>query len=152
MSESRRRRIAAAWRAADAAGLDALLITNPANILYLSGFGGTAGRLLLRRGRLYFITDFRYSRTVQALAGAWPVDSEVIEITGSYDDALAALARRVRIRTLGFEAASVTVAQHRAWCDRLAGVTLVSTDDVVCLLYTSPSPRDGLLSRMPSSA
>ena len=24
--------------------------------------------------------------------------------------------------------------------------------DVGCLLYTSPSPRDGLLSRMPSSA
>ena len=24
--------------------------------------------------------------------------------------------------------------------------------DYVCLLYTSPSPRDGLLSRMPSSA
>ena len=24
--------------------------------------------------------------------------------------------------------------------------------DSVCLLYTSPSPRDGLLSRMPSSA
>ena len=28
-----------------------------------------------------------------------------------------------------------------AWHDRIA-----------CLLYTSPSPRDGLLSRMPSSA
>ena len=26
------------------------------------------------------------------------------------------------------------------------------TDEWVCLLYTSPSPRDGLLSRMPSSA
>ena len=25
-------------------------------------------------------------------------------------------------------------------------------DDMICLLYTSPSPRDGLLSRMPSSA
>ena len=25
-------------------------------------------------------------------------------------------------------------------------------DIVICLLYTSPSPRDGLLSRMPSSA
>ena len=24
--------------------------------------------------------------------------------------------------------------------------------NIVCLLYTSPSPRDGLLSRMPSSA
>ena len=28
----------------------------------------------------------------------------------------------------------------------------VSTDLYTCLLYTSPSPRDGLLSRMPSSA
>ena len=27
-----------------------------------------------------------------------------------------------------------------------------ATQDVTCLLYTSPSPRDGLLSRMPSSA
>ena len=25
-------------------------------------------------------------------------------------------------------------------------------DNGICLLYTSPSPRDGLLSRMPSSA
>ena len=27
-----------------------------------------------------------------------------------------------------------------------------SIKSVICLLYTSPSPRDGLLSRMPSSA
>ena len=30
--------------------------------------------------------------------------------------------------------------------------TTNSTKDSTCLLYTSPSPRDGLLSRMPSSA
>ena len=28
----------------------------------------------------------------------------------------------------------------------------LSTRSILCLLYTSPSPRDGLLSRMPSSA
>ena len=28
----------------------------------------------------------------------------------------------------------------------------VQGSDIACLLYTSPSPRDGLLSRMPSSA
>ena len=28
----------------------------------------------------------------------------------------------------------------------------LSSKGTVCLLYTSPSPRDGLLSRMPSSA
>ena len=32
------------------------------------------------------------------------------------------------------------------------GVTLDEIVLQVCLLYTSPSPRDGLLSRMPSSA
>ena len=31
-------------------------------------------------------------------------------------------------------------------------VTNVNTLNRACLLYTSPSPRDGLLSRMPSSA
>ena len=30
--------------------------------------------------------------------------------------------------------------------------SLVPVEALVCLLYTSPSPRDGLLSRMPSSA
>ena len=29
---------------------------------------------------------------------------------------------------------------------------LIKALDKSCLLYTSPSPRDGLLSRMPSSA
>ena len=37
----------------------------------------------------------------------------------------------------------------RGFCDTLV---LVPNKEEVCLLYTSPSPRDGLLSRMPSSA
>ena len=35
---------------------------------------------------------------------------------------------------------------------RTITVTAVLSDVNACLLYTSPSPRDGLLSRMPSSA
>ena len=36
---------------------------------------------------------------------------------------------------------------------KLAGHYLVMINEFMnCLLYTSPSPRDGLLSRMPSSA
>ena len=33
-----------------------------------------------------------------------------------------------------------------------ANFASVYTQSKICLLYTSPSPRDGLLSRMPSSA
>ena len=34
----------------------------------------------------------------------------------------------------------------------LAAAYLIRDAQMPCLLYTSPSPRDGLLSRMPSSA
>ena len=34
----------------------------------------------------------------------------------------------------------------------VVGITGHRTVPICCLLYTSPSPRDGLLSRMPSSA
>ena len=34
---------------------------------------------------------------------------------------------------------------------KLKGLRIIALD-MACLLYTSPSPRDGLLSRMPSSA
>ena len=45
----------------------------------------------------------------------------------------------------GIQALPVTVEIHLA--GGLPGMSIVG-----CLLYTSPSPRDGLLSRMPSSA
>ena len=32
------------------------------------------------------------------------------------------------------------------------GLNTACIEQWICLLYTSPSPRDGLLSRMPSSA
>ena len=43
----------------------------------------------------------------------------------------------------------VVAGQNEAWF-RLGAGSLANSR--VCLLYTSPSPRDGLLSRMPSSA
>ena len=39
-----------------------------------------------------------------------------------------------------------------AWLKTLASADRFAFDTETCLLYTSPSPRDGLLSRMPSSA
>ena len=50
-------------------------------------------------------------------------------------------------------------AQHHAlvfdkteWLEVASSLGVVFKQEMVCLLYTSPSPRDGLLSRMPSSA
>ena len=46
-----------------------------------------------------------------------------------------------------------TVRQTIAWIrDEFAAAAQREDRPGTCLLYTSPSPRDGLLSRMPSSA
>jgi Xaa-Pro aminopeptidase len=125
------RRLAAIARGAEDAGADAILITNPANILYLSGFGGSAARLLMARGRLYFITDFRYSRSVAGLVSEWPSGSQVVEIKGSYDEASAGLVLALAVRRLAFEAGHVTVGQHDDWTRRFAGVQLAGTAGLV---------------------
>ena len=51
---------------------------------------------------------------------------------------------------LGFDIRTVIVAQFDA--GELGGFPALDVENKHCLLYTSPSPRDGLLSRMPSSA
>ena len=131
MSARLANRIDAAWRAAEQAGAGALLITNPANILYLSGFAGSSARLLIRRGRLYFITDFRYSRTVRGLQAAWPDGSQVVEISGSYDKATIDLVASSGPGKVAVEAGHVTLAQHQAWTSGLGNDRLLAIDGIV---------------------
>ena len=53
----------------------------------------------------------------------------------------------VRVRLNGYRISNIEEVELQA------GEQAVSNArDKACLLYTSPSPRDGLLSRMPSSA
>ena len=47
---------------------------------------------------------------------------------------------------------AATIAKHAAVINNLQSERQWLEEDNHCLLYTSPSPRDGLLSRMPSSA
>ena len=47
---------------------------------------------------------------------------------------------------------TVVVSVERRFTDPVMKKTVRKSKRYHCLLYTSPSPRDGLLSRMPSSA
>ena len=68
---------------------------------------------------------------------------------------VAAQAPKVQVAlgdTISVETLAYLVALERAK-DRGVDYNLTSfAKEELCLLYTSPSPRDGLLSRMPSSA
>ena len=64
---------------------------------------------------------------------------------------------RVKSETNKWDQAAALIADIERFrteneCDRLVMVWSASTEAFHCLLYTSPSPRDATLSRMPSSA
>ena len=66
--------------------------------------------------------------------------------SGPYAGLTARSAKRVLAKA--FQEAGLPFADE----DALEIVLDATALDKTCLLYTSPSPRDGLLSRMPSSA
>ena len=69
-------------------------------------------------------------------------------------DAIRALLGNVSGTVDEFEESNITDSQAREWLAQQFGSHLQLSGGRLsaCLLYTSPSPRDGLLSRMPSSA
>ncbi|MDD5504526.1 MAG: Xaa-Pro peptidase family protein [Candidatus Omnitrophica bacterium] len=63
-------------RAMKRLGLDALLVSNPANIFYLSGFEGCDSLLVLTLSDCYILTDFRYAEEAFAAAKGFLIISE----------------------------------------------------------------------------
>ena len=61
-------------------------------------------------------------------------------------------AKRLSADVLNINVSVSAVTKGETLLDTLRNLQAMQCDMFVCLLYTSPSPRDGLLSRMPSSA
>ena len=66
-------------------------------------------------------------------------------------DTLADIIARLE-RLAAARGATLVALQSNAEHELIAAVQSAKAQGTDCLLYTSPSPRDGLLSRMPSSA
>jgi len=64
MNEAKRRREAA--KAAEAAGVNGLLVTHPADVRYLTGFTGSSAALAMAGGRAALFTDGRYKTQAKA--------------------------------------------------------------------------------------
>jgi len=121
----------------DTLNLDALIVTPPTNIRYLTNHAGTAGILVLTRDAVHLLIDFRYREAVHALqasASACP-QLRVWDVPASYEEALIGCLAEIGVTTVGFEAAHVTVARYEWWRETIAGrhldVTLRSTERVV---------------------
>ena len=124
-------------RAIEALNLDALVVTTPANIRYLSNHAGSAGTLVLTADSVHLLVDFRYLESVrarQATESACPT-LRMATVPASYDEALLTCLAEIAAGTVGFEAGHLTVARHE-WLVRSAAarsltVSFRSTERVV---------------------
>ncbi len=112
--------------------LDALLVSQPENRRYLSGFTGSAGYLLISSRAALLLSDFRYMTQGPEQAP----DYEFVRIERGFPkQGLRAILERAGGSRIGFEAEHMTVAGQAAWLEGLqaAGpsVDLVPTEQLV---------------------
>ena len=109
-------------------GLGAILITDPANRRYLSGFTGSAGTLIISQERAMLATDFRYYEQVEKQAPQF----ELVKIRDKLINLLPDLIKGLGTHQLGFESKNLTVNLHQDLANALPdGVELVATTDIV---------------------
>jgi len=116
------------------AGVDALLVSELANIRYLTGFTGSAGLVLVAPDEAFLATDGRYrtqgAEQVQA-AGAGRAVEVVVGGLAAQRDALVGALGRSAVRRLGLEAHAITWAEQRRWSEAARAVMVVPTTGLV---------------------
>ena len=113
-------------------------------VLRDAGFAG------VEKLKVFDLMDFPHDDTTVTISRTGFTGDLGYELFVSADKALSLWDRLMTAGELrGIRAIGYT-ALNRARLE--AGLIVANADFTTCLLYTSPSPRDGLLSRMPSSA
>ena len=107
--------------------LDAMLVSCTNNVMYLSGFKGSAGVLFITRECGYLITDFRYLTQAKEQAKGL----EIIDTAEGKAKIFKALCEKHNIKTLGFEGQHTTYSEFTSLVEYFKDVKLVSTEKLV---------------------
>lgn len=79
--------------------IDALLITNPYNRRYMTGFTGTAGVAIVSANDAVFITDFRYTEQAEKEIKGY----RIVKHTKTIVEEVATQIKSMNVKTVGFE-------------------------------------------------
>ncbi len=93
------------------ANVDALLVTNPSNRRYLTGFTGSAGMVLVAGGEVWLFTDFRYMQQAQQEAPA----VKLVLTARDMERRIGEVLTEQGVARLGFEGHHATHAAVTAW-------------------------------------
>lgn len=123
-------------------GLDALLLSQPENLRYLSGFTGSSGWLLISGQNAILATDFRY---VEQAKGESP-DFEIIRTKGELRDWLPGLVSDLGWHKLGFEANFISYEGYHKLSEAIktkqVNLELVTTSGIVEQLRSIKEPEE----------
>ena len=112
------------------AGADAILISQPENRHYLSGFTGSSGWLLITGEHAFIATDFRYYEQASLECPGF----ELVKITTRFTEALPALLVTAGVRRLAFEADHATFGDAQEWAEAAPETEWAPTKGVVMKL------------------
>jgi Xaa-Pro aminopeptidase len=119
-------------------GVDALLVTSPPNVRYLTGFTGSNGQALIGADGGTFLTDGRYAEQSRREVPELELVTYFGGLAGPVREACAAAG----IERLGFESAHVTYAAWRSLVDACPGVELVPVEPEVERLRWAKDPEE----------
>ncbi len=92
-------------------GVDALLVSQPEDRAYLSGFSGSAGVLLISQECALIATDSRYYEQV----GIECPDYTLVQVTSTAAEVLPGMLASAGVRRLAFQADHATFADVQSW-------------------------------------
>jgi len=141
MTDRRAERIEALARRLAGEGLDALLVSHPPNIRYLTGFSGSAGLLLVSLAGVVLVTDFRYETQSREEIG--PLARIEIDSTSLWERLFKVLPEYPAVRAIGYEAHALTVRDaDRLGAEAARAWRFAATADLVEGLRVSKSPEE----------
>lgn len=122
--------------------IDSILISQPENRRYLSGFNGSAGYLIITQDKHILATDTRYTAQAESQAPEY----ELFTISGNMGTWLPKLMGELNINRLGFEGENFTFSLYRRLYDILGknkpGLKLIPVEKMVEPLRAVKEPEE----------
>lgn len=129
--------------------IDALLITNPYNRRYMTGFTGTAGVVVVSEKDAVFITDFRYTEQAEKEVEGY----RIVQHTKTIIEEVAVQLKKMEAKTVGFEKDDLSFGLYELYRQKVEGelkpvsglvekLRIVKTDDELAVLQQAADIAD----------
>jgi Xaa-Pro aminopeptidase len=107
--------------------LEAIVIGQPENRRYLSGFSGSSGYLIISQEEQVLATDGRYYEQVGRECPGWRLE----KVKQKFTDILPGLLTTLGAKRVGFESTHLSVATYEKWREAAGKVEWVATANLV---------------------